>query len=41
MEYLGKRADRIWRNRRLPGEEMEEIIVELKRVEEESGDGDI
>jgi hypothetical protein len=41
MEYLGKRADRFWRNARLRGEEMEEIIAELKRVEEERGNWDI
>jgi hypothetical protein len=41
MEYLRSRADRIWRNRRLRREEMEEIIVELKRSEEEKGNGDV
>jgi hypothetical protein len=37
MEYLRTRADRFWRNGRLRQEEMEEIIAELKRVEEEKG----
>jgi hypothetical protein len=41
MEYLGKRANRFWRNGRLSEEEMEEIIMELKRAEEERGNGDI
>jgi hypothetical protein len=41
MEYLGKRADRFWRNGRLHREKMEEIIAELKRAEEERGNGEI
>jgi hypothetical protein len=41
MEYLRTRADRFQRNRRLHGEEMEEIIVELKRAEGEKGNGDV
>jgi hypothetical protein len=41
MEYLGKRADRFWRNGWLHGEETEEVIMELKGVEEERGDGGI
>ena len=40
MEYLRTRADRFRRNGRLRGEEMEEIIAELKRVEEKKGNGD-
>jgi hypothetical protein len=39
MDYLGKRADRFRRNGRLHGEEMEEIIAELKGAEEERDDG--
>ena len=34
MEYLGRRAERFRRNGRLQGEEMEEIISELKGAEE-------
>jgi hypothetical protein len=41
MEYLRAKADRYWRNRRLHEEEMEEITVELKRAEEEKGNGDV
>ena len=40
MEYLGKRAERFRRNWRLHGEEMEDIIAELKGAEEMRGDGD-
>ena len=40
MEYLGKRAERFRRNWRLHGEEMEDIIMELKGAEEMRGDGD-
>jgi hypothetical protein len=40
MEYLRKRADRFWRSGRLRGEKIEEIIVELNRVEEEKGNGE-
>jgi hypothetical protein len=34
MEYSAKRTERLRRNGRLHNEEMEEIIVELKKVEE-------
>jgi hypothetical protein len=40
MEYLGKRTERFRRNWRLHGEEMEDIIAELKGAEEMRGDGD-
>jgi hypothetical protein len=39
MEYLGKRVDRFRRNGRLQGEEMKEIIAELKGAEEERDNG--
>jgi hypothetical protein len=39
MEYVRTMADRFWRNGRLHGEEMMEIIAELKIVEEEKGNG--
>ncbi len=41
MEYLRTRADRFWKDGRLRREEMEEIIVELKRAEEEKGNKDV
>ncbi len=40
MEYLGKRAERFRRNRWLHGEDMDDIIAELKGAEEERDDGD-